>query len=215
MARRVVLACDRVVVPFLTVGLDDEPLLGPAEVGDVLAERPVDVGADEAAFVEEVEDGVLEFAAGRDVAVGQVAAEFGLLAKLVSRDALSGHRLADRAAVRFGRHHRGDVGQSTCRERRGDVVQAADRRGAAGAVDLDAGDATRAVGRDGDIGRPLGVPREDLPEREIGEVAQRGTGAAGLDLPDDPLILTAAKFSDYGIEEIDENFGDTLELDPA
>src|SRR5689334_3486976 len=34
-----------------------------------------------------------------------------------------------------------------------------------------------------------------------------------VDLPDDTLILTAVEFSDYGIEEIDENFGDTLELD--
>jgi hypothetical protein len=36
-----------------------------------------------------------------------------------------------------------------------------------------------------------------------------------VDLPDDTLILTAVEFSDYGIEEIDENVGDTLELDPT
>ena len=77
----VVLAGEAVVVPFGAVGLDDQVLVGPAEVGDDRAavdrERLVDVGTLEPRIEDEVEDGVLEFAAGGGVAGGEDLREVG------------------------------------------------------------------------------------------------------------------------------------------
>ena len=79
LALRVVFASELVVVPRGAVGLDDETLLGPAEVRDdtaaAAAQRLVHLGMREAATQDEVEDGVLELAAGGRGAGGDDASE--------------------------------------------------------------------------------------------------------------------------------------------
>ena len=77
----VVFAGEAVVVPFGAVGLDHEALLWPSEVGDHV--RPstfigtLTCGGVEPRIEEEVEDRVLEFAAGWGVAGGQDPGEVG------------------------------------------------------------------------------------------------------------------------------------------
>ena len=112
LALRVVLTGEPVVVPGGAVGLDDEVLGGPAEVGDhptaVEDEWDVDVGVRETAAENEVEDDVLELAAGRGGAGGDDAAEVGRsapgaealerLEELANVDEAKRLRLADRPA---------------------------------------------------------------------------------------------------------------------
>ena len=77
-------AFERIVVVG-AVGLDDEALLGPAEVRDDLAtsdeQRLIDEGMDEAAAQEQVEHGVLELALRRCGAGRDDARELGSAAR--------------------------------------------------------------------------------------------------------------------------------------
>ena len=81
LALGVVLAGEAVVVPFGAVGLDDQALSGPAEVGDDAAalesDRLVDVGTLKTGFEDEVQDGVLELASCGCVAGGEDLREVG------------------------------------------------------------------------------------------------------------------------------------------
>jgi hypothetical protein len=92
LALGVVLAGELVVVPCGAVGLDHEPLVGPAEVGDDTPtgdhERHVDVGAGEPAAEDEIKHHVLELRAGRRRAGGEDPPEVA--------DAASGSESLDR-----------------------------------------------------------------------------------------------------------------------
>ena len=150
-----------------------------------------DVGSDEAAFVEEVEHRVLEFRAGRCVAVGEVVAELGLVADLLDGEAFACHRFTDGAAVVLQRQHRGEVGQRSCRGRDRDAVEADDLREVAGAVDDDAGDVAGVCGGDGDVDRRVDVPRGAAPRGRRRRSSERT--APG------PQALTAARKRPRGV----------------
>ena len=115
-------------VRSVTVGLDDEPLLGPEEVHGVRADRDVHLRFGQVVAATEAQEGALELGAGavgRDVAEGE-AKELGL---------------ADGTALDFGRGDPLEVGERSGRRRHSDAV--ADGRGVGvqrgGAVQADAG----------------------------------------------------------------------------
>jgi hypothetical protein len=101
----VVFAGEAVVVPFGSVGFDDQPFAWPSEVGDdgaaVDVDRSVDVWWGEARTEEEVEDGVFEFASGRGVAGGEDLGEVGVAG--AGAQAVQGlEDLGDRGEVALG-----------------------------------------------------------------------------------------------------------------
>jgi hypothetical protein len=101
LALRVVVAGDRVVVPGLAAGFEDEAVGAPAEVGDVAVGQPlVYVGRFEARLLDEVEDEVFEVASRGD---GWGCWEEG--GCFVWGDAVSCQGFADRSPVRFERQH--------------------------------------------------------------------------------------------------------------
>jgi hypothetical protein len=98
LALGVIASRNRVVVPGLAVGFEDEVVVGPAEVGDgAVRERLVDLGRREARSFEEVQDEVFEVASGR---FRRLVEE---LRRFLWRDALAGEGFADRSAVWFER----------------------------------------------------------------------------------------------------------------
>src|SRR3954468_5167913 len=166
-----------VVVVGGAVGLDDQALLGPAEVGDERhvadAERDVDVGVGEAGLEDQIQDDVLEDAAG-----------------------WSGRLLG-------GRYQAEGLGLSSCSRQRllGDFDALEVREGSLGgrgwnrSVDDDiTKEGARSVGVDPSV-TPAGGRRhvrepfdrfQKAPVHGGGEVAQRGAPAAGQHRGEEP-----------------------------
>src|SRR3954471_2772542 len=176
-----------VVVVCRAVRLDDEALLWPAEVGDhgrvVDPERDVDVGVGEAGLGDQVQDEVLEHAAGRC---------FGLVCR---RDQAERLRLSSCPGEGLGWGFDAfEVLERAlgCRGRDGSVDNDITKEGAR-SVGVDA--PVRAAGWRGHIREPLdGL--EQAPVDRGGEVAECGTGTARLDRREKAPFLREVRMAD-------------------
>ena len=170
--------------------------VGPAEVGDVAAERDVDVGLGSPYSVSDREDDVLEVVAGRrgggEDSRGASAAprwlpvtrSAGLMSSLVER-------LVDRSAQRLVRQDRREVDQGPGRRRDRDAL-AVDALDVAAAMAADALVAPQRRG--GHLGVAV-VPASPAPERRGGEVAEDGVRPAGLDRGEEARLRARASGS--------------------
>jgi hypothetical protein len=203
LALGVVLARDRVVVPGGAVGLDDEAVVRPAEVGDHAAaadrQRDVHVRAREPAALDESEHDVLEVASRRRGIGSEEAGDprrAGAGRKAVRRldelrhgDEAVSERLAEGAADRMLVEDAGDVDQGSGD---GGHRQRAEARDVSSAECLTAVDAYLAVAprrRAGDrhLWEPV-IPDHDLVRRRRREVAEARVGPARQDGGEEPAV---------------------------
>src|SRR3954471_8790992 len=176
-----------VVVVCRAVRLDDEALLWPAEVGDhgrvVDPERDVDVGVGEAGLGDQVQDEVLEHAAGRC---------FGLVCR---RDQAERLRLSSCPGEGLGWGFDAfEVLERAlgCRGRDGSVDNDITKEGArSGGVDA----RTRGGARRRDVGKAFDR-LEQTPVEGGGEVAECGTGTARLDRREKAPFLREVRMAD-------------------
>jgi hypothetical protein len=185
---------DRVVVPGGAIGLHDDVFVRPAEVRDHASaaeyERPVHLGTREPSIEDEVENHVLELAAGWRRARQHVIESGGTASRpepprrsnqLPNADPAQPERPPDRRAKDLLVDGRGEVDQCPCRGGDRNPVVPHDvlplqRRGA---VDANAGAMADSLARNGHLGMAP-IPLEEPPKSGGGEVAEHGASAEAL-----------------------------------
>ena len=199
------------VVPLGAVGLDDEVVLGPAEVGDdaatVEAQGDVDVGWCEAGGAEQVIDAVFQLAAGGGRLGGQDAGEARAAGAPGGAVELAGetpevrqahrlraaHRPCQGAVLQPGRH----VQQQPLRGRGGDAAVTPDVLGmqAAGAVHADALGRPASPEGHGDLRQAI-LHGQQPEQHHQGRVAEQPVRSAGLHRRQPPALGRQAGVAD-------------------